>query len=169
MRTRALSSHGSAAWTLRCTHTMIKSDVHFAPPPVPSVVIELGLSSECSTMPSSYVAVLLTKLLPGFSSDATLDQVVQHVLDCGQVQALIDCSILDNCGLAHVLEEQYGITRFPPGRLPVKGVPCLQDWRVAALIWQERRRRRLEWGFSGWATCLRSGLRFAFTREGCHF
>ena len=26
----------------------------------------------------------------------------------------IDCSIQDKCGLAHVLEEQYGISRFPP-------------------------------------------------------
>ena len=53
---------------------------------------------------------MLTKLLPGFSSDATLDQIVQHVIDCGQAQALVDCSIRDNCGLVNVLEEQYGIT-----------------------------------------------------------
>jgi len=130
---------------------MIKSDVQFAPPPIPSVVIELGLSSRHSRTPSSCVAALLTKLLPGFSSDATLDQIIQHVIDCGQLQALVDCSIRDNCGLVNVLEEQYGITRFPPRRLPVKGVPCLQDWRVAALIWHESRRRRLEWGFSRWA------------------
>ena len=130
---------------------MIKSDVHSAPPPIPSVVVELGLSSRHSRMPTSCVAALLTKLLPGFASDATLDQVVQHVVDSGQAQALVDCSIRDNCGLVHVLKEQYGITRFPPGRLPAKGVPCLQDWRIAALIWKERRRRRLEWGFSGWA------------------
>ena len=94
---------------------MIKSDVQFAPPPIPSVVIELGLSSRHSRMPSSCVAALLTKLLPGFSSDATLDQIVQHVVDCGQVQALVDCSIRDNCDLVNVLEKQYGITRFPPG------------------------------------------------------
>lgn len=126
---------------------MIKSDVHFAPPPIPSIVIKLSLSSRHSRMPSSCVAALLTNLPPGFSSDATLNQVVQHVVDSGQAQALINCSIRDNCGLANVLEEQYCITRFPPGRLPTKDVPCLQDWRVAALIWHERRRRRLEWGF----------------------
>lgn len=53
-------------------------------------------------------------------------------------------AVRDNRGLVNVLEEQYGITRYPPGRLPAKGVPCLQDWRVAARIRHETRRRLLE-------------------------
>ena len=44
----------------------------------------------------------------------------------------------DNRGLVNVLEEQYGITRYPPGRRPAKGVGslpprlacCRQGWAI---------------------------------------
>ena len=119
--------------------------------PYPSVITELGLGDPRRGASRSHVAQLLAQILPGMPSDATLDQVVQQVVDCGLGQALVDCAILDDSRLACVLEEEFGLCRFPPGRLPVKGVAALHESRIAALICRARRMRLLELSFLTWA------------------
>ena len=69
----------------------------------------------------------------------------------GMGQALVDCAILDDSRLVCTLEEDFGLCRFPPGRLPVKGVAALHESRIAALICRARRMRLLELSFLTWA------------------
>ena len=120
--------------------------------PYPSVITELGLGDpRRGASRTSHVAQLLAQILPGTPSDATLDQVVQRVVDFGMGQALVDCAILDDSRLVYTLEEEFGLCRFPPGRLPVRGVGALHESRIAALICRARRMRTLELSFLTWA------------------
>ena len=43
--------------------------------------------------------------------------VLQRVNDCGLTQDLVDCFILDGCGLEFMLEEEHGIVLWPPERV----------------------------------------------------
>ena len=119
--------------------------------PYPSVITELGLGSPRRGASRSHVAQLLAHVLPGMPSDATLDEVVQRVGDFGMGQALVDCAMLDDSRLVCTLEEEFGLSRFPPSRLPVRGVAALHESRVAALICRARRMRLLELSFLTWA------------------
>ena len=119
--------------------------------PYPSVITELGLGDPRRGASRSHVAQLLAQILPGMPSDAALDQVVQRAVDFGMGQALVDCAMLDDSRLVCILEEEFGLSRFPPGRLPVKGVAALHESRVAALICRARRMRLLELSFLTWA------------------
>lgn len=132
------------------TTAPVASDVSVhASPPIPSVITALGLRCPHDLCPGSHVAWLLTDLLPGFASDASLDEVVQHVISTGHGQALVDCATLDDSyELVDTLKERYGLARFPPDRLPVKGVASLWEWRIAALLQHARRIRQLERGFA---------------------
>ena len=133
--------------------------------PYPSVITELGLGDPRRGASRSHVAQLLAQILPGMASDATLDQVVQRVVDFGMGQALLDCAILDDSRLVCTLEEDFGLCRFPPGRLPVRGVGALHsgkshrriDLSRAAhassgtkLSYMGRAERRLQARYRGW-------------------
>ena len=85
-------------------------------PPLPSVITELDLGSPHFRLRRSCVAALLAELLAGFASDASLDEVVQRVSDCGKTQELIDCSFMDGDGLFAVLRDDYNHPRHPPDR-----------------------------------------------------
>ena len=88
-----------------------------ASPAFPSVIKELGIGTPPSRLRQSCVAKLLATPLAGMASDATLDMVLQRVNDCGLTQDLVDCSILDGCGLEFMLEEEHGIVLWPPERV----------------------------------------------------
>ena len=99
--------------------------------PLPSVVTELGLGSPQFRLRRSCVSTLLAEVLPGMASDATLDDVVQRVSDFGKAQGLIDCSIMDGCGLACTLAYEYDIARFPPDRdRPLDPGSTFPKWRL---------------------------------------
>ena len=86
--------------------------------PYPSVITELGLGDPRRGASRSHVAQLLAQILPGMASDATLDQVVQRVVDFGMGQALVDCAILDDSRLVCTLEEDFGLCHFPQAACP---------------------------------------------------
>ena len=133
----------------RCAREMLLRPCRLLP--YPSVITELGLGDPRRGASRSHVAQLLAQILPGMPSDAALDQVVQRAVDFGMGQALVDCAMLDDSRLVCILEEEFGLSRFPPGRLPVKGVGALHESRIAALICRARRMRLLELSFLTWA------------------
>ena len=88
-------------------------------PPLPSVVDELGLGSPWFRLRRSCVRTLLAEVLPGMPSDASLEDVVQRVRDCGKAQDIIDCSIADGDGYNFAYSEEaegFLIQIFPPDR-----------------------------------------------------
>ena len=96
---------------------LIKGVHPAASPAFPSVIKELGIGTPPSRLRQSCVAKLLATPLVGMASDATWDMVLQRVNDCGLTQDLVDCSILDGCGLEFMLEEEHGIVLWPPERV----------------------------------------------------
>lgn len=99
-------------------------------PPLPSVITELGLGSPHLRLRRSCVATLLAEVTPGMDSDATMDDVVQRVVDFGKEQELIDCSVMDGCGLWGTLEGDHGIGRWPEDRpRPLDNDSSFPEWR----------------------------------------
>ena len=104
-------------------------------PPLPSVMAALGLGSPQFRLRRSCVSTLLAEVLPGTPSDATLEDVVQRVRDCGKAQELIDCSIMDGCGLVCTLDYEHGVERWPGRALLHRLLLCAdvevdRDWHV---------------------------------------
>ena len=67
-------------------------------PPIPSVLREYEIGNLQWTLRRSYLALLLSRIGAGTPSDATLQEVLARVRDCGALGDLLACSELDEEG-----------------------------------------------------------------------
>jgi hypothetical protein len=119
----------------QATLKSFQPDKLHALPPLPSVVTELHLGSPHLRLRRSCVATLLAEVTAGMDSDATMDDVVRRVVDFGKEQELIDCSVMDGCGLWETLERDYGIGRWPEDRpRPLDNDSAFPKWRCECFL-----------------------------------